>query len=642
MFHPSLPGATLTPGFLLHAPVSVFRPVATNSTMRNPGRMPPVSFKYPIAVPDLADLNALQVLQIASQSLAANRLVRIPPFHDENPEVWRAVVIENVPRNTSSLDLLRLLKPKNLESIRKIRDGRGLYKAELWFMDHAAALVFYSHYILSPLALERYELMSIAWTPAHSISAKVQEPFIKGDLSRFLHLDIDTSPNEAESLDDNAIYQQLWNMLSAFGTLQKLVKAVITTTPNSTKKPSPQKNQKAYRALKCWDQSKQSGKIKLPTISTWRAQFVEAKTAMTALKEISWDRIKNIEFGSEEPYHKLEQQAALLFLMRSPYDPANLNVIDNEELRQALAYQSLASALIGILSGDEANIGNRCICISRLPPACRLVEVCNTVRGGMLESVKMIADKHVCFVTFLEATAAAQFWATYQMMPFYVNCERVRVGWGRNPGPLAPEIASVVNKSATRNVCIQFDSKVYAEGSDPVLDEIELGKIFAPFGIIEQVRVTQNVFCSFVTFANIINAVQAIDWARKSNRFPNCVVRFGKDRCAALPRCLAHNEITESPLILLLRRELTNMMSPAPVMSSPYAMPLVQSSPMTVPVAAASTLSFNQPSANPNQTMTTIFYGASTDEQLLCSQGPSEGIDSAGTVFGGLLQDSNK
>lgn len=617
--HPSFSGGTLTPGFLL--PVPAFRPIAP-SLMGYPGLVPQV-VRYSAPTPKSSELDALSVLQIASQSMSASHVLRIPPFHGECPDLWRAVVIERVPRHTSSLDLLRLLQPRNLESIRKIRDDYGSLKAELRFMNHAAALLFYSRYILNPLTLERNEFMSIAWSSAPPISAKLRNPDLEGKVSRYICLEIDMTQSETESIDDNSVFHQLWDILSTCGTLQTLQKTGNMNMHNSLKKSSVAKNPKSQRASDGGDVPNNSGQAKPYSFTKWKAQFAEAESAVTAFCEAKWDRIKKIEFGKEKPLHKLNQQAALLYLMRSPYDPVNLKTIDFKQLEQAEAYQSLAAALIGILGGDEVNIGNRCICISRLPPATRLVEVCNTVRGGMLESVKMIADKRVCFVTFLEPTAAAQFWATYQMTPFRVNCEEVRVGWGQHPGPLAPEIAFVANKNATRNVCIHFHSRICAEATDFVLNEAELGKIFSPFGIIEQIRVTPEVFCSFVTFANITSAVQAVDWARKSNLFQNCAVRFGKDRCAALPRFLTHSKMNESPLIQVLR-ELTSMLSPAPVMHSRHALPFMTSSSMTAPVAVSPHPSLSLLSTNSDQGVASTIYG-----------------DSVGTMFGGPLQNSN-
>ena len=70
--------------------------------------------------------------------------------------------------------------------------------------------------------------------------------------------------------------------------------------------------------------------------------------------------------------------------------------------------------------------------------------------------------------------------ASYQGLT--LNNRRLKVGWGKNPGPLAPALALAVHSGATRNVYIgnveDFD----------VYNEEKLKRDFGEFGEIELVN----------------------------------------------------------------------------------------------------------------------------------------------------------
>ena len=58
------------------------------------------------------------------------------------------------------------------------------------------------------------------------------------------------------------------------------------------------------------------------------------------------------------------------------------------------------------------------------------------------------------FVTFIDPAAAFTFFqvATYQGLT--LNSRRLKIGWGKNSGPLPPSLALAVHAGATRNVYI--------------------------------------------------------------------------------------------------------------------------------------------------------------------------------------------
>jgi hypothetical protein len=85
-------------------------------------------------------------------------------------------------------------------------------------------------------------------------------------------------------------------------------------------------------------------------------------------------------------------------------------------------------------------------------------------------------------VTFVDATSAFTFYqvATYQGMT--LNNRRLKIGWGKNSGPLPPALAIAVHSGATRNVYVgnieDFEN----------FSEEKLRRDFEEFGEIELIN----------------------------------------------------------------------------------------------------------------------------------------------------------
>lgn len=85
-------------------------------------------------------------------------------------------------------------------------------------------------------------------------------------------------------------------------------------------------------------------------------------------------------------------------------------------------------------------------------------------------------------MTFVDATSAFTFYqvATYQGMT--LNNRRLKIGWGKNSGPLPPALAIAVHSGATRNVYVgnieDFEN----------FSEEKLRRDFEEFGDIELIN----------------------------------------------------------------------------------------------------------------------------------------------------------
>jgi hypothetical protein len=139
-------------------------------------------------------------------------------------------------------------------------------------------------------------------------------------------------------------------------------------------------------------------------------------------------------------------------------------------------------------------------------------------------------DKHIAFVTFIDPAAAFTFFqvASYQGMT--LNNRRLKIGWGKNSGPLPPTLALAVHAGATRNVYIGNieDFETFTED--------RLKRDFGEYGDIELVNFLKEKNCAFVNFTNISNAIKAIDGVKNKPEYANLRIAHGKDRCANPPR----------------------------------------------------------------------------------------------------------
>nr|GAT53117.1 RNA-binding protein nrd1 [Mycena chlorophos] len=157
-------------------------------------------------------------------------------------------------------------------------------------------------------------------------------------------------------------------------------------------------------------------------------------------------------------------------------------------------------------------------------------DLCNAIRGGVLQSIRYMADKHIAFITFIDPAAAFTFFQVSSYQGLTLNNRRLKIGWGKNSGPLPPTLALAVHAGATRNVYIgnveDFE----------VFNEERLRADFGEFGDIELVNFLKEKNCAFVNFTNISNAIKAIEAIKTRPEYANLRIAHGKDRCANPPR----------------------------------------------------------------------------------------------------------
>jgi hypothetical protein len=133
-------------------------------------------------------------------------------------------------------------------------------------------------------------------------------------------------------------------------------------------------------------------------------------------------------------------------------------------------------------------------------------------------------------VTFIDPAAALTFFHASSYQGLTLNNRRLKLGWGKNAGPLPPALALAVHAGATRNVYIGN-----IEDFETFSDD-KLKRDFGEYGDIELVNFLKEKNCAFVNFTNISNAIKAIEGVKAKPDYANLRIAHGKDRCANPPR----------------------------------------------------------------------------------------------------------
>ncbi|KAH9959088.1 hypothetical protein BC827DRAFT_1269098 [Russula dissimulans] len=147
---------------------------------------------------------------------------------------------------------------------------------------------------------------------------------------------------------------------------------------------------------------------------------------------------------------------------------------------------------------------NRTVYLGNIHPETITEDLCNAIRGGVLQSIRYMQDKHIAFVTFIDPAAALTFFHAASYQGLTLNNRRLKLGWGKNAGPLPPALA--------------------------------LARDFDEYGDIELVDFLKEKNCTFVNFTNVNSAIEAIEGVKNKPDYSNLRIAHGKDRCANPPR----------------------------------------------------------------------------------------------------------
>lgn len=400
----------------------------------------------------------------------------------------RTVYLGNIPPDTSAEEILGHVRSGQIESVRLLPDKNCAF---ISFLESSSATHFHSDAILKKLAIRGQDI-KVGWGKPAQVPTSVTLAVQQSGASRNVYLgNLPDTVTEAELRDD----------LGKFGPIDT-VKIV---------------REKAIGFV----------------------HFLSISNAIKAVSQLpqdpKWEAPRRVYYGKDRCAYvsKTQQQNAAQYLGIAPGYAHVLNGADKDLISNALAQQSVAAAAVATTAGGVSNLGNRTVYLGNIHPETTIEEICNVVRGGLLHHIRYIPDKHICFVTFIDPTSAASFYALSNLQGLMIHNRRLKIGWGKHSGALPPAIALAVSGGASRNV--------YIGNLDESWSEERLRQDFSEYGEIELVNALREKSCAFVNFTNIANAIKAIEAIRSREDYQRFKVNFGKDRCGNAPRQNSHN-----------------------------------------------------------------------------------------------------
>lgn len=395
----------------------------------------------------------------------------------------RTVYLGNIPPETSAEEILGHVRSGQIESVRLLPDKNCAF---ISFLDGGSATHFHSDAILKKLAIRGQDI-KIGWGKPAQVPTSVALAVQQSGASRNVFLG---------NLPDTVTEAELQEDLGKYGPIDtvKLVR------------------EKAIGFV----------------------HFLSISNAMKAVAQLpqeqKWQAPRRVYYGKDRCAYvsKTQQQNAAQYLGIAPGYAHVLNGADRDLISNALAQQSVAAAAVATTAGGVSNLGNRTVYLGNIHPETTIEEICNVVRGGLLHHIRYIPDKHICFVTFIDPTSAASFYALSNLQGLMIHNRRLKIGWGKHSGALPPAIALAVSGGASRNV--------YIGNLDESWTEERLKQDFSEYGDIELVNALREKSCAFVNFTNIANAIKAIEAIRGREEYSRFKVNFGKDRCGNAPR----------------------------------------------------------------------------------------------------------
>ncbi len=405
-----------------------------------------------------------------------------PPMH-MTPGIMsgtsRTVYLGNIPPETPAEEILSHVRSGQIESVRLLPDKNCAF---ISFMDGSSATHFHSDAILKKLSIKGQDI-KIGWGKPSPVPTSVALAVQQSGASRNVYLgNLPEEITEAEIRED----------LGKFGPIDtvKLVR------------------------------EKAIGFVHFLSVSN------AVKAVAQLPQEPKWQAPRRVYYGKDRCAYvsKTQQQNAAQYLGIAPGYAHVLNGADRDLISNALAQQSVAAAAVATTAGGVNNLGNRTVYLGNIHPETTIEEICNVVRGGLLHHIRYIPDKHICFVTFIDPTSAASFYALSNLQGLMIHNRRLKIGWGKHSGALPPAIALAVSGGASRNV--------YVGNLDETWSEERLRQDFSEYGEIELVNALREKSCAFVNFTNIANAIKAIEAIRGREEYKRFKINFGNDRRA--------------------------------------------------------------------------------------------------------------
>lgn len=183
-------------------------------------------------------------------------------------------------------------------------------------------------------------------------------------------------------------------------------------------------------------------------------------------------------------------------------------------------------------------MGNRTIYLGGVNEDITIRDICDHVRGGLIDHVKVLAEKKCAFVCFVEARSAMYFYQrTSRSGELVVKGKPLKVGWGKSRNLHSDIAAAISQQGATRNV--------FLGNIDDTVTESKLMADLSKHGHIEKINVLPSKNIAFINFSSIQAAINVVKELKSEGSelcnmgYSKFRANYGKDRCAsdaAVPR----------------------------------------------------------------------------------------------------------
>jgi len=166
---------------------------------------------------------------------------------------------------------------------------------------------------------------------------------------------------------------------------------------------------------------------------------------------------------------------------------------------------------------------NRTVYLGGFGPDITIKDICDVIRGGILQEIKYKSEGNCAFVTFVDPNTATSFYNKVSCEGIIIKGKRInKVGWGKHP-TLSQYLSTAIQNGATRNVYI-------GQLEDGTTEE-KLRNDFSEFGDIELINLIPEKKYGFVNFTSIKAAVKAVESMKNNPEYQDQKISYGKDRC---------------------------------------------------------------------------------------------------------------
>lgn len=388
----------------------------------------------------------------------------------------RTIYLGNLPESVTYSDILNNVRTGVVESLRLLSEKSCGF---LSFLDYAAAQAFYMEFNGGHKLNINGQDVKVGWGKQSTIPLPVQVA-VQSGATRNVYLG---------NLEDNVTEDEIKSELSTYGQIEHI-------------KVLPDKHiafvhfTSISAAVNCVNT--------LPTESKWASRRINYGKDRCAYSGKQGQQMQQQGFNFQNPF-------------QFAYDPYGSS-------RNA---QMAASPMMAQPYMQGASATSTTVYLGNIHPDTTCEDICNAIRGGILYQIRYLTEKHIAFVTFVDTTAAFNFYQLLTYQGISIKGRRLKGGWGK-PVQIPASIIMAVQNGASRNI--------YIGNLDDTITEEKLRTDFAEFGEIELINFLTEKSCAFVNFTSVQCAMTALEGIKSKDDYKKLKVNYGKDRCGNPPR----------------------------------------------------------------------------------------------------------